>query len=202
MGGTGREGPEGLNRLKRSKGQFIGRCAREETLELVDTPNWGAGPVQFPTCRGPCTLSIPAETNRTPRSLHDPTHAAAGGLDATMHTPPALPPLFLSHGSPMIALEPREAGLFMQRLGPALERAFGRPRAVLAISAHSLTREPVLLTAREHRAVYDFGPFDPRLHSLRYDVPGDPALAEEVWRALHQGQQQAPLGDKVRGSCL
>lgn len=103
-----------------------------------------------------------------------------------MHTPPALPPLFLSHGSPKIALEPREAGLFMQRLGPALERAFGRPRAVLAISAHSLTREPVLLTAREHRAVYDFGPFDPRLHSLRYDVPGDPALAEEVWRALHQ----------------
>jgi len=101
---------------------------------------------------------------------------------------PALPPIFLSHGSPMTALEPREAGLFMQRLGPALERAFGRPRAVLAVSAHSLTREPVLLAAPRHEAVYDFGGFDERLFELRYDAPGEPELAEQVWQALrHAG---------------
>ena len=88
-----------------------------------------------------------------------------------------LPSLFLSHGSPMTALEPREAGAFMQRLGPAIEQAFGRPRAILAASAHSLTREPVLLAAERHAAVYDFGGFDPRLNTLRYDAPGDPALA-------------------------
>ncbi len=86
----------------------------------------------------------------------------------------------------MTALEPREAGLFMQRLGPALERAFGRPRAVLAISAHSLTREPVLLAAAQHEAVYDFGGFDERLYTLRYDAPGEPELAEEVWQALRR----------------
>ena len=82
-----------------------------------------------------------------------------------------LPPLFLSHGSPMTALEPREAGRFMQALGPAIDAAFGRPRAVLAISAHSLTREPVLLAAARHEAVYDFGGFDPQLYTLRYDAP-------------------------------
>ncbi|MBK9134969.1 MAG: dioxygenase [Betaproteobacteria bacterium] len=92
----------------------------------------------------------------------------------------ALPPLFISHGSPMTALEPREAGAFMQRLGPAIERTFGRPRAILAISAHSLTREPVLLAAPTHEAVYDFGGFDPQLYTLRYDAPGAPALAERV----------------------
>lgn len=92
----------------------------------------------------------------------------------------ALPALFLSHGSPMTALEPREAGAFMQRLGPAITRHFGRPRAILAISAHSLTREPVLLAAPHHEAVYDFGNFDDRLFTLRYDVPGAPALAERV----------------------
>ncbi len=90
------------------------------------------------------------------------------------------PTLFLSHGSPMTALEPREAGAFMQRLGPVLRTRFGTPRAVLAVSAHSLTREPVLLAAPRHEAVYDFGGFDPKLYTLRYDVPGAPALAERV----------------------
>ena len=81
-----------------------------------------------------------------------------------------LPPLFLSHGSPMIALEPREAGRFMQALGPAIDAAFGRPQAILAVSAHSLTRVPVLLAAERHEAVYDFGGFDPRLNQMRYDL--------------------------------
>ena len=91
-----------------------------------------------------------------------------------------LPTLFISHGSPMTALEPREAGVFMQRLGPAIEQTFGRPRAILAVSAHSLAREPMLLAAAQHAAVYDFGGFDPRLNTLRYDAPGAPELALQV----------------------
>lgn len=91
-----------------------------------------------------------------------------------------LPPLFISHGSPMTALEPGAAGAFWQRLGPTVDAAFGRPKAVLAVSAHSLTREPVLLAAPRHAAVYDFGGFDPRLNRMRYDAPGAPALAARV----------------------
>jgi 4,5-DOPA dioxygenase extradiol len=98
-------------------------------------------------------------------------------FNALMNT---LPALFLSHGSPMIALEPREAGHFMQRLGPAIHAAFGKPRAVLIASAHSLTREPVLMAAAQHHAVYDFGGFDPRLNQMRYDAAGAPALAQQV----------------------
>lgn len=91
-----------------------------------------------------------------------------------------LPSLFISHGSPMTALEPREAGAFMQRLGPAITARFGRPRAVLALSAHSLAREPVLLAGARHEAVYDFGGFPEALYRLRYDAPGAPALAPRV----------------------
>ena len=80
----------------------------------------------------------------------------------------------------MIALEPRAAGHFMQRLGPAIEAGFGRPRAILVASAHSLTREPVLMAAARHEAMYDFGGFDPRLYEMRYDAPGAPALAGRV----------------------
>jgi 4,5-DOPA dioxygenase extradiol len=105
-----------------------------------------------------------------------------GCFNAGMNT---LPPVFLSHGSPMTALQPREAGAFFQRLGPALTARFGQPRAILAVSAHSLTREPVLLAAPQHAAVHDFGNFDPRLNTLRYDVHGAPALARHVAELLH-----------------
>jgi len=107
------------------------------------------------------------------------------GMDTTIASQEQrMPTLFLSHGSPMTALEPREAGAFFQRLGTALVAQFGKPKAVLAISAHSLTREPVLLAARQHAAVYDFGGFDPTLRTLRYDAPGAPALAQRVTALL------------------
>ena len=96
----------------------------------------------------------------------------------------SLPSLFVSHGSPMMALEPREAGAFLQRLGPAIEAAFGKPRAILMLSAHTLARAPVLLAAERHAAVYDFGGFDPKLFTLRYDVSGAPILAARVQALL------------------
>jgi 4,5-DOPA dioxygenase extradiol len=95
-----------------------------------------------------------------------------------------MPVLFLSHGSPMTALEPREAGAFMEILGKALVDRFGLPRAVLAVSAHTLTRQPVLLAADRHQAVYDFSGFDEALYTLRYDVAGAPALALQVQQLL------------------
>lgn len=95
-----------------------------------------------------------------------------------------LPSLFLSHGSPMMALEPGAAGAFLQALGPAIEATFGRPRAILAVSPHTAARQPVLLAAERHEAVPDFGGFPDALYRLRYDAPGAPALATEVQRLL------------------
>lgn len=95
-----------------------------------------------------------------------------------------LPPLFLSHGSPMTALEPGAAGEFFHRLGPALDASFGRPRAILAISAHSLTREPVLVAGARHETIHDFGGFPDALYRLRYDAPGAPELATRVQALL------------------
>jgi len=99
-----------------------------------------------------------------------------------------LPTLFVSHGSPMIALEPGAAGAFMSTLGAAIDAEFGRPKAILAISAHTAARAPVLLAAARHEAVYDFGNFDPRLNQLRYDAPGAPELATRVAALLEAAQ--------------
>jgi 4,5-DOPA dioxygenase extradiol len=96
------------------------------------------------------------------------------------------PALFLSHGSPMIALQPGAAGVFIQRLGDQLRQQFGPPRAILALSAHTLARELTLLAAPQHHAVYDFGRFDDRLFALRYDARGETALASSVAQRLHE----------------
>ena len=84
----------------------------------------------------------------------------------------------------MIALQPGEAGHFMQTLGLRLRQQFGPPRAILALSAHCVSDELTLLAAPSHHAVYDFGRFDDRLFSLRYDVSGAPSLAKQVAKHL------------------
>ena len=68
----------------------------------------------------------------------------------------------------------------MQTLGQVLDANYGRPRAVLMISAHTSARQPYLLAAGQHQAVYDFGGFPDSLRSLRYDAKGAPALAQEI----------------------
>ena len=108
----------------------------------------------------------------------------------------ALPSIFVSHGSPMIALEPGEAGAFMQRLGPAISAAFGKPKAIVSVSAHTTARRPVVLAGPSHAAVYDFGGFDPKLLTLRYDAPGDPALAARVRTLLRSADIPAESVDQ------
>ena len=89
-------------------------------------------------------------------------------------------PIFVSHGSPMTALEPGAAGEFLGGLGERIDRAAQRPLAIVAISAHTLTREPVLLAAARHATVHDFYGFPDALYRLNYDCAGAPELASRV----------------------
>lgn len=133
---------------------------------------------------------------RTRHAMARNTARPAMRSNRAMDTHPTLPPLFLSHGAPTMALEPGAAGAFMQRLGPALSAIFGRPRAILALSAHTLARRPALLAAARHAAVYDFGGFDARLYTLRYDAPGAPALAARVQALLAEAGMAAQTLDQ------
>jgi len=107
-----------------------------------------------------------------------------------------LPSLFISHCSPMTALEPRTAGPFWERLGPAIDAAFGRPRAILVASAHTLARTPTLYAAARHEAVHDFGGFPEALYRLRYPAPGAPELAGVAAAMLRAAGLPAEVSDQ------
>lgn len=105
-----------------------------------------------------------------------------------------LPSVFVSHGSPMLALEPGTAGPMLQALGAALPR----PAAVLALSPHWMTRVAAVGASPQPGTIHDFAGFDPALHALQYPAPGDPALAERVAALLRAGGWDAVV-DPARG---
>ena len=78
----------------------------------------------------------------------------------------ALPTLFLSHGSPMHAVDPGGAGGAWRALAVALPR----PRAVLIASAHWETALPMVTGAGRLETLHDFGGFPDELYRLRYDA--------------------------------
>jgi len=90
-----------------------------------------------------------------------------------------LPVLFLAHGSPMMAIEDDAFTRFLSALG----RRLPRPKAVLCVSAHWLTRGTAATGMKKPRTIHDFGGFPQALYEVAYPAPGDPALAQRV-RAL------------------
>jgi 4,5-DOPA dioxygenase extradiol len=87
-----------------------------------------------------------------------------------------MPSLFISHGAPSIALEhddfTRAAGAFGESLRGA--------RAVAVVSAHWQARNVRVNAIAHPETIYDFGGFSDDLYKIRYDAPGDPALANEI----------------------
>ena len=87
-----------------------------------------------------------------------------------------LPALFFGHGSPMIALEKSD----VTRIWAEVARSIGKPKAILAISAHWLTRQTAVTAMPRPRTIHDFGAFPQALFDVQYPAPGDPELALRI----------------------
>lgn len=91
-----------------------------------------------------------------------------------------LPSLFISHGSPMLALQPGASGPALQRLAADLPR----PKAIVVMSAHWESRELLVSGSPAPETWHDFGGFPRELFAVQYPAPGDPALAQQIVELL------------------
>jgi 4,5-DOPA dioxygenase extradiol len=91
-----------------------------------------------------------------------------------------LPAVFLGHGSPMNALQEND----WTRAWAAIGARLGRPRAVLAISAHWYVPALAVTAMAAPRTIHDFGGFPRELYEMHYPAPGDAALAARVQQLL------------------
>ena len=95
-----------------------------------------------------------------------------------------LPAIFVSHGSPMLALEEADARDFLKRLPSVLPE---RPKAILMISAHWERLRPAVNAPATHETIHDFGGFPAELFEIQYPAPSSAQLANRVARLLSDG---------------
>lgn len=89
-------------------------------------------------------------------------------------------PLFLAHGSPMLAVEQNEYSQFLQTTGANL-----KPEAIVIFTAHWET-EAVTISSKddEYETIYDFYGFPDVLYQVKYPAKGSSKLAADVGQLL------------------
>lgn len=103
------------------------------------------------------------------------------------------PILFVSHGSPMLAVDPIKGEPFKKE-GQVLSGV----KALVVVSAHWETDNLQIGTTKTQQLIYDFGGFADELYQVQYPAPGDLELAhwvqDQLTRALeHTNKLNLPL---------
>ena len=87
-----------------------------------------------------------------------------------------MPVLFVGHGSPMNALEDNE----YTQAWKTMFAGIPKPKVILMVSAHWLTRGVFVSAVEKPKTIHDFGGFPKALFDAEYPAPGSPETAQEI----------------------
>lgn len=87
-----------------------------------------------------------------------------------------MPFLFVGHGSPMNALENNIYTQNWKKIAGEIKK----PKAIICISAHWLTKGSFITGVENPLNVYDFGGFPDELFATQYPAKGLPELAKQI----------------------
>jgi 4,5-DOPA dioxygenase extradiol len=91
-----------------------------------------------------------------------------------------MPAIFFGHGSPMNTLEHNRYTDAWRQLGALA----GKPKAILAISAHWFIERTAVTAIDRPKTIHDFYGFPQALFDVQYPAPGDTQLAVRVRELL------------------
>ncbi len=101
------------------------------------------------------------------------------------------PVLFLGHGSPMNAIEQNPFTEALTDLG----RHLARPKAILVVSAHWMTRGTYVTHMQSPKTIHDFHGFPEDLFQVQYPAPGAPEVADLIRTLIPAPQIQSDEGE-------
>ena len=95
-----------------------------------------------------------------------------------------MPTLFVGHGSPMMALEHTETTNTFKSIGQNIINNYGKPKAILAVSAHWYTDGTYIQSTENPKQIYDMYGFPKELYEVVYSAKGDNELTQKVQQLL------------------